>query len=108
MTNIGITGKKIATKIDRQIIRKGGLQIITLPILKTKLTNEHDTLETEFGGYTSLVNYNKHRENQSIKDKADKRLRTLKRQQKLTAGRSNGDELPSLETLLDSCRGLNS
>jgi hypothetical protein len=79
MTNIGIKGRVITKKLSRKVVTKGGLQTINLPIIKTKLTNEHDTLEVEFGGYKTFINYNKHREQQHRKDKFNQKIRATNR-----------------------------
>jgi len=75
MTNLGFTGKEISKKLSQNIIKNGGLQIVTMPT--AKISNEVDTIE--FGGYQSLVYYNKDREQQNKKDKWNKSMRKLRR-----------------------------
>lgn len=75
MTNIGFTGKEISKKLDSKTIKNGGLQVVTMPI--AKVSSEPETIE--FGGYQSLVHYNKDRETQHNKDKWNKSMRKLRR-----------------------------
>lgn len=77
MTNYNFTGKEISKKLDTNIIKNGGLQIVTLPIAKVSNDDKVDTIE--FGGYLSLINYNIDREQQFKQDKTDKSMRKLKR-----------------------------
>ena len=104
MGNIGFTGRLLSKKLDEDTIRKGGVQQITTPILNCKVASELELVTIEVGGYPTLVNYNKHREKQYKIDKQEKRERSLKRQIKRFAGCKTGDELPSPEIYLNSCR----
>lgn len=75
MTNLGFTGKEISKKLDNKTIRNGGLVTVTMPI--AKVSNEVDTVE--YGGYKSLIHYNKDRETQHNQDKFNKSMRKLRR-----------------------------
>jgi hypothetical protein len=108
MGNIGYTGRVLSKQLDDETIKKGGLQQVNTPILNCKIASELETMTVEVGGYPTLVNYNKHREKQHKIEKQQKRERSLKRQIKRFGGRSNGDELPSPDTRLDSSRGSKS
>jgi hypothetical protein len=90
MTNVGITGREISKKLHKETIRKGGLETINLPILETKLTNEHDTLRVQFGGYKSFIHYNKFREQQHRKDKFNQKIRATNRNIKQKRLRQSG------------------
>lgn len=82
MTNYSFTGKEITKKLDTKTIKNGGLEIVTLPI--AKVSNEVETIE--FGGYLSLINYNKDREQQFKIDKSNKSMRKLKKNLKHKLG----------------------
>lgn len=105
MGNIGYRASVLAKKLSKETIRKGGVQQINAPILNCKIASELELTTVEIGGYPTLVNYNKNREKQNALDKQHKRARSLNRQIKRLGGRNNGEELPSLETRLDSSRG---
>ena len=105
MGNIGFTGRKLSERLDAETIRKGGIEQINAPVLNCKVASELEEITVEVGGYPTLVNYNKHREKAHKQLKQQKRSRSLKRQITRFAGRRTGDELPSPETHLDSCRG---
>ena len=105
MTQIAFTGRKISEQLDTKTIRKGGLTITNVPIVKCSLASEHETMSIEVGGYPSLINYNKHREKQHKIDKENKRLRSLKRQIKRFGGCRTGEDLPSSALSLNSSMG---
>lgn len=86
MTNIGFTGKEISKKLSPKIIKNGGLQLVAMPT--AKISNDIDTIE--FGGYQSLVYYNKDRETQNKKDKWNKSMRKLRRNLRNKGLRQNG------------------
>jgi hypothetical protein len=87
LTNIGFTGKEITKKLSPNIIENGGLQIVTMPI--AKVSNEVD--KVEYGGYQSLVHYNKDRETQHNKDKWNKSMRKLRRNLRNKGLRQRGE-----------------
>lgn len=87
MTNIGFTGNEISKKLNPKIIKNGGLQIVTMPI--AKVTNEVD--KVEYGGYQSLVYYNKDRETQHKKDNWNKSMRKLRRNLRNKGLRQRGE-----------------
>jgi len=102
MGNIGYTGKILSEKLDSKTIRDGGLQQITIPILRCML----EIQKIEVGGYPSLVHYNIDRERQHKKHREHKRLRSLKRQIKRKASCQNGLDFPNPDTHLNYSRGI--
>ena len=105
MTQIAFTGRKISEQLDTKTIRKGGLTITNVPIVKCSLASEHETMSIEVGGYPYLINYNKHREKQHKIDKENKRMRYLKKQIKRFGGCKTGLDLPSPDIHLNLPRG---
>ena len=105
MGNWNYRSSELAKRLSEETIRDGGIEQINAPVLNCKVSSELDILTVQMGGDVVLVNYNKHREKQHKKLQEQKRLRSLKREIKRFAGRSNGDELPSPVKHLDSCRG---
>lgn len=105
MGNWNYRSSELAKRLSEDTINKGGIQQINAPILNCHVASDLELMTVQMGGDPILVNYNKHREKQHKKDTEDKRLRSLKRQIKRFGGRSNGDELPSPATHLDSSRG---
>ena len=75
MTNYNFTGNKISKELDSKTIQKGGLQTILMPVIKCNVGER----KTEFGGYPSLIHYNKFREEQHNTDKFNKSMRKLRR-----------------------------
>jgi hypothetical protein len=107
MGNWNYKSSELAKRLSKDTIKKGGVEQINAPVLNCKVASELEMTTIEIGGYTTFVNYNKHREKQHKIEKQNKRERSLKRQIKRFGGRKNGDELPSsLDTRLDSSRGL--
>ena len=89
MTNIGFTGKEISKKLYPKTIKNGGLQIVIMPI--AKVSNEVETIE--FGGYKSLVYYNKDREEQFKQKKFNKTMRKLRRNLRQRRLRQSGETI---------------
>jgi hypothetical protein len=87
MTNYNFTGREISKKLDPKIIINGGLQTVTLPI--AKVSNQVETIE--FGGYKSLVHYNKDREDQFKQNKSNKTMRKLRRNLRNKSLRQSGE-----------------
>jgi len=79
LTQIGLTGRKISQNLDYKTIHNGGCKIITLPIIKCSLSNEHESLRVEFGGYPTIINYNLDREKAFRKDKFNQKIRATNR-----------------------------
>ena len=102
MTNYNFTGNKISKELNKETIQNGGLETIVMPVIRCDV-GEH---KTEFGGYKSLIHYNKFREEQNKINKENKRLRSLNRQIKRIGSCRNGDELPSPEIHLNPSKGL--
>ena len=94
MTQIAFTGRKISEQLETKTIRKGGLTITNVPIVKCSLASEHETMSIEVGGYPSLINYNKHREKQHKTDKFNQKMRALKRNIKNKRLRQSGLTIP--------------
>ena len=77
MTNIGLTGKTISKSLQKITVQRGGTEIITMPIIKT--TNELGGKKVEFGGYRSIIHYNKERERQYREHKFQQKIRATNR-----------------------------
>jgi hypothetical protein len=77
MTNIGFTGKTISESLEKITVNRGGLEIITMPIIKT--TNDLGEKKIEFGGYKSIIHYNKERERQYRNHKFQQKIRATNR-----------------------------
>ena len=104
MTNYNFTGTKISKELNKETIQNGGLETIVMPVIRCDV-GEH---KTEFGGYKSLIHYNKFREEQNKINKENKRLRSLNRQIKTIGRRNTYDEFPSYDLHLDSPKRLKS
>lgn len=79
MTQIAPTSNKISESLDPKIVKKGGCTITNIPVISCSLASEHETMKVEFGGYPSIINYNKHREKQHKIDKFNQKIRALNR-----------------------------
>ena len=77
MANYGFTGREITKKLDTKTIRKGGLEIISMPTGKCKTNSELEAVTVEIGGWKGIINYNKFREAQYKDDKFNKSMRRL-------------------------------
>jgi hypothetical protein len=77
MTNIGLTGKTISNNLQKITVQRGGTEIITMPIIK--VTNELGEKKVEFGGYRSIIHYNKDREIQYRNHKFQQKIRATNR-----------------------------
>jgi hypothetical protein len=90
MGNWNYKSRELVKHLDKDTIRKGGVQQITAPTLTCGLANEHESLSVSFGGDKILVNYNIWREQQSRIDRFNKKMRALNRNIKQKGLRQSG------------------
>lgn len=73
MGNWNHRSSELTKRLDKETIRKGGIQQINAPVLHCKVASELEEITVEVGGYRTLVNYNKHRETQATIDRFNKK-----------------------------------
>jgi len=101
MGNWNYKSSELAKRLDKETIRKGGIQQINAPILNCKVASDLEPMTVQMGGDRIFVSYNKHREKQHKKETEDKRLRSLKRQIKRFSCRNTGLDFPNPDLRLD-------
>ena len=99
MNNYGFTGKMLSKKLKKDTIRKGGFEIVDTPLLKCNLLDTDACVE--IGGFPSIVNYNKDKEQEFKKNKIKKRDRSLRHQIKRFSCRNTYEDFPSYDLHLD-------
>jgi len=97
--NWNYTGHKLTKYLNPLIVRNGGLQQILTPVIRLKIASDHHHhLTQEFGGYPTLVNYNKDRERQYQKEKMHREHRENNRYLRNRCARLCGEGFPIPES----------
>ena len=102
MGNWNFESRKLTKCLKPETIERGGLEQITTPTLECKVSSELEEVTIQIGGYTTLVNYNKHREKEHKKLKEQKRMRSLKKQIKRFACCRTGLDFPNPDLHLNN------
>jgi hypothetical protein len=90
---------KLFKKLDKSKLNE--VQIVRTPTATINLADEADNQQAvHFGGYQAIVHYNRQKEIDHSTQKMQKRLRTLRKQNKSRRYSSVGDDFPAV-TLLD-------